>query len=141
MIAVDSNMLIYALNGAVPEHRAAVKAIKRAEKEGILVNTLILMEVCHHLVKRLGAVDGPQRASGFLAGPFGCVEEFDETLLGESLEVLARFTHLGIGGRDASVIATMNRHEVRRLLTHDEAFKRVPGVEVVDPCEGIGKRR
>jgi predicted nucleic acid-binding protein len=65
------------------------------------------------------------------------VERLDGELLDESLELLSRFTHAGIGGRDAPILATMARHRAKRILTHDDAFARVPGVEVVDRLPGV----
>jgi len=83
-------------------------------------------------VKRLGAVAGGEAADLFLSLPL-TVDALDSSLLRDSLRLLARFTEVGIGGRDASLLASMERHGVTRLLTHDATFRRVDWVEVVDP--------
>lgn len=45
---------------------------------------------------------------------------------------LGEFTHLGISGRDATILATMSIEGITSLMTHDQAFKRVPDLDVVD---------
>ena len=57
----------------------------------------------------------------------------DEELVGLSLIKLSEFSHLGIGGRDATILATMSIEEIHTLMTHDQAFKRIPDIEVIDP--------
>jgi len=49
------------------------------------------------------------------------------------LEFLARYAHLGIGGRDSVILATMQITKVKRILTHDQAFKDVREIRVIDP--------
>jgi len=49
------------------------------------------------------------------------------------MEMLKRYSHLGVGGRDATLLALMDRAKMKRMMTHDEALKRVDWLEVVDP--------
>jgi predicted nucleic acid-binding protein len=93
---------------------------------------VIQIEVAHYLIKRLGSIAGGEAAELFLALPL-TVDALDPSLLRDSLRLLARFSDLGIGGRDASLLASMDRHGVTQLLTHDATFRRVDWVEVVDP--------
>jgi predicted nucleic acid-binding protein len=42
----------------------------------------------------------------------------------------------GLGGRDATVLATMNSKEIKTILSHDEVFKRLATkleLQVIDP--------
>ena len=48
---------------------------------------------------------------------------------------MAKYSHVGIGGRDAMILATARNLGVNRIMTHDQAFKKVDWVEVVDPIE------
>ena len=98
----------------------------------VLVNTVIQIEVVHYLVKRLGAIAGTEAADLFLSLPL-TVDALDPSLLRDSLRLLARFTDVGIGGRDASLLASMQKHGATRILTHDATFRHVGWVEVVDP--------
>jgi uncharacterized protein len=93
---------------------------------------VVQIEVVHYLVKRLGAVMGSEAADLFLSLRL-TVDALDSSLLRESLRILRRFTDLGVGGRDASLLASMERHGVTQLLTHDATFRRVDWVEVIDP--------
>ena len=132
MLAIDSNIWAYSMDSTVPEHRRAARAVDRALEGDVLVNTVIQIEVAHYLVKRLGAVAGKEAADLFLAFPL-TVDALDPALLRAALRLLARYSDVGIGGRDASLLASMERHGIARILTHDATFRRVDWVEVVDP--------
>jgi len=41
----------------------------------------------------------------------------------------------GIGGRDATLLASMRRKRVDRIMTHDKALKRVPDLKAIDPIK------
>ena len=135
MLAIDSNIWAYALDATVPEHPSSARAVDRALKDEVLVNTVIQLEVSHYLVKRLGAVAGREAAEVFLSMPL-VVDALDGPLVKNALRLLARYSQVGIGGRDASLLASMERTGVRRILTHDATFRRVDWVEVVDPVRG-----
>ena len=47
--------------------------------------------------------------------------------------MLKKYSHLGIGGRDATVLALMSRAKAKRIMTHDEALKKVDWLEAIDP--------
>ena len=51
----------------------------------------------------------------------------------ESIEQLKRYSHLGIGGRDATILALMKRSSIKKLMSHDAAFKKIDWLEVIDP--------
>jgi len=132
VLAIDSNIWAYSMDSTVPEHRRAARAVDRALEGDVLVNTVIQIEVAHYLVKRLGAVAGKEAADLFLTFPL-TVDGLDPALLRDALRLLARYSDVGIGGRDASLLASMERHGIARILTHDATFRRVDWVEVVDP--------
>lgn len=52
-------------------------------------------------------------------------------------DILQSHPHAGIGGRDATVLAAMQRYDVSRLWTHDIGLRRVADdlewLEVTDP--------
>lgn len=54
-------------------------------------------------------------------------------------ELLEDHANTGIGGRDATVIAAMRRHDITELWTHDTGLKRLHDrldwLTVVDPVE------
>ena len=59
--------------------------------------------------------------------------EVAEYLAKRSIELLAKFSQTGIGGRDATILAAMEELGIKKLMTHDRAFKRVDSIEVIDP--------
>jgi predicted nucleic acid-binding protein len=65
----------------------------------------------------------------FLSFPMDVVD-FDQLLAIRSIELLAKFSQIGIGGRDATILAAMEELEIKKLMTHDRAFKRIDSIEV-----------
>lgn len=133
MILIDANIWAYYFDTTLSEHERVVKPLESSLKRGeAAVNSTIVVETLHYLVRRLGSLAGGEKGRTFL--------DYDMPLYvldRDSLELtrkkLCELTHLGIGGRDASIIATMSQHGVTRIMTHDQAFKRVPDITVVDP--------
>ena len=133
MIAVDSNIWCYYFDEEAKEHRKVAGFLGQLiPKEEILLNTIIVMEVAHFLVRSLGPVRGREKMERFLAFPF-LVRNVDYDLVRESIDLLAAYAHAGIGGRDATILAAMKAAGTARLATHDQAFKKVHGIEVIDP--------
>ena len=135
MIIVDTNIWAYYFDRDSPEHGSVVPYVERALKsEQMAVNTVIIMELAHFLVKNLGPVDGGEKLGLFLRFPLA-ISDFDYRAALDSVEMLKRHSHLGIGGRDSTVLALMSRAGVKRIMTHDEALKKVEWLEAVDPVQ------
>ena len=103
-------------------------------KKEIVMNNLVVMELSHYLIKNIGPIKGKEKIKKFLEFPF-VIEDFDYELLLESIELLSRYSHTGIGGRDATILATMKKQGIKQLLTHDKAFRKVDFIEVIDPIQ------
>ena len=133
MILIDTNVWAYYFDSTLSEHSRVVKPLEsRLEKGEAAVNSTIVIETLHYLVRRLGPLAGGDKARVFL--DYGMpLYLLDRDSLELTREKLCELTHLGIGGRDASVIATMSQHGITQIMTHDQAFKLVPGITVVDP--------
>jgi predicted nucleic acid-binding protein len=43
--------------------------------------------------------------------------------------------HIGLGSRDAAILACMRREKLLKLVTHDRAVSRVDSLEVIDPIQ------
>lgn len=43
------------------------------------------------------------------------------------------YSHLGIGGRDATILAFMREESIERIMTHNAALKKIDWLEVIDP--------
>ena len=133
MLIVDSNIWAYYFDKDAPEHaRVAGKLEEMIKAEKIAINTVIIMEVGHFLVKNLGAVIGRDKVEVFLSFPFTVVD-MDYDLALKAVELLAKYSHHGIGGRDATILATAKALGLNRIMTHDRAFERIDWLEVIDP--------
>ena len=95
------------------------------------INTVVEIEVAHYLIKNLGG-QGKRKIDVFLSFPMQVVD-LDQCLAKRSIELLAKFSQKGIGGRDATILAAMEEHESKRLMTHDKALKRIDSIQVLDP--------
>ncbi len=137
MIMVDSNIWAYYLDVEAPEHPSVVPEVRKALRGGVLINTVVVMEVAHFLVKNLGPVLGREKLDVFISFPMQ-VDELTLELARGATGELSRYSHLGIGGRDATLLASMRRKGVRKIMTHDEALKRVPDIKAIDPVKPGG---
>ena len=135
MIFIDSNIWCYYFDVSSKEHkRAALYIDSVLGKKEIAMNTLIVMEISHYLIKNLGSIKGKEKINQLLEFPF-IIEDFHYDLLLDSIDLLTHYTHTGIGGRDSSILATMKKLGIKQLISHDGAFKKIDFIEVVDPIE------
>jgi len=132
LIFVDSNIWCYYFDRSAPEHKAVSEKLEQVLEDGVAVNTVVLMEVAHYLIKNMGSDEGRRKMGLFLSYPMK-IADFDLYLARKSVEYLAKYSQTGIGGRDATIIASMEELEIKKLMTHDRAFKRLDFIEVVDP--------
>jgi len=61
--------------------------------------------------------------------------ELDLPLLEASVRILAEYSRIGLGARDATILASMKRANLRRIMTHDSIFKQIKTISVIDPLE------
>ena len=134
IIMIDSNIWAYYFDADAPEHKSVVPDVKKALREGVLINTVVVMEVAHFLIKNLGPVLGREKLDVFLSFPMQ-VDELTLDLARGAADVLSKYSHLGIGGRDATLLASMHRKRVDGIMTHDEALKHVPDIKAIDPVK------
>ena len=134
MIFVDSNIWCYYFDKSAKEHRKVVGFLdKIIRKEKICVNTVVLMEVSHYLVKNLGPIKGNEKSKIFLSLPMKIID-FDYTMLEKSIGKLVENSHTGIGGRDATILAAMKNQNIKTLATHDKSFHKIEEIDVIDPA-------
>jgi len=131
LIFVDSNIWCYYFDRSAQEHEAVSERLEQILENGVAINTVVAMEVAHYLIKSLGS-DGKRKTDIFLSYPMEIID-FDQNIARKSVEYLAKYSQTGIGGRDATVLASMEELGTKRLMTHDRAFKRLDFIEVVDP--------
>jgi len=128
-------MWCYYLDSAAKEHTLVASYLDNLmKKEKLAMNFIVLMEVAHYVIKRLGPLQGKEKLQFFLTYPF-VLEDFDYELLIASIDKLCQHSHTGIGGRDATIIATMESLEIKKLITHDRAFRYINSITVFDPLD------
>ncbi len=138
MIAVDANVWVYYFDTRLAEHEAVRPWLRNALAERTLfVNTAIQMEVIHYFAKQLE--DTEAYTEWFLSLDGLVVTVLEQQDVSRAGELLVSHPHVGIGGRDASFVAAMERREVSDLWTHDTGLKRlgtlVDWLTVTDPVE------
>ena len=124
MICIDSNVWIYYLDATTPEHDRVSGPVREALGERtIFMNAVVPLEVTHHLLKRRRESD--VFVERFLELATVTVEPLDVAMVQRAHELLSAHPHTGIGGRDASLVAAMERREVSDLWTHDGGLQRL----------------
>lgn len=132
MLTIDSNYWVYYFNRAAKEHKFVIKTIEDSlDREDIVINTVIVMEIAHFLFKFLGTRKGKKKVDVFLSYPLKILE-FDLETQRMAIELLGEYSNVGIGGRDATILAMMKKRGIKKIITHDSAIKKVDFVEVVD---------
>jgi predicted nucleic acid-binding protein len=133
---VDSNIFCYYFTESSEFHEPVSEYLDGIiGDEDLRTSVIVLMEVSHYLVQNLGPIKGKETVETLTSYPFE-VFDFDYGLFTDSLDQLARHAPQGIGGRDASIFACMEENDVSVLITHDQAFKSVEEITVIDPVEG-----
>ncbi|MFX0016748.1 MAG: type II toxin-antitoxin system VapC family toxin [Promethearchaeota archaeon] len=133
MYMVDSNIWAYYFDANLPEHESVVSFLDPQINSGnIAVSTIIIVEVAHYLFKRLGSIEGFEKSNIFQLAQFETLE-FTSRDLDELLATMRRVSHLGLGGRDVTILICMKKAGITHLVTHDQAFSRIKDIEVIDP--------
>ena len=144
MIFVDSNMWCYYFDQRLPEHehvREPMREIIKSEK--IACNTIVVMEVAHYLVRHFTERTARKKIDYFINLGNMKISDFDRQMMKETLMTLTEYAYAdGLGGRDATVIATMKLEAKSRIFSHDDIFKRLASklkLEVIDPIQTTPK--
>ena len=142
MLFVDSNIWCYYFDQRLPEHvrvRDAMREIIKSEE--IACNTVIVMEVAHYLVRHFTEKIARKKIKTFVNLSNIDIANFNQQLLNETVETLLAYAYTeGLGGRDATVIASMKLQNIKKIVSHDDIFKRLANkleLEVIDPAQRI----
>jgi predicted nucleic acid-binding protein len=132
VIFVDSNVPMYLVGADHPNKQIARRLLERAidDNEPLTTDAEVLQEILHRYaaIKRRDAI-GP--AFDALLGVVDVVHPVE-------LDDVARARRLMAGSdrltaRDAIHVAIMQRREIDRILTFDEDFDGIVGIERVRP--------
>jgi len=131
MIYVDANYWIYWFDQRLPEHKYVLELMRKAIHEGIILNTVSLIEVAHYF-RWLPKEDFKRRLNTIQNLATLTLISLDQNLTKLALEQLIKYAKIGIGGRDSVIIATMRTTGTKRIATHDEVFKKIKDLEVIN---------
>lgn len=133
IIFVDSNYWIYLFDKTTDEHESVKKHFNNLYDEAVLaINTVVMMEVMHYLVKRLGSEIAKEKWDLFSSINF-IVGNLEFEGLDTIFSILCKYSHTGIGGRDATILSFLEINQIQKICTHDNAFKKIPNLEIIDP--------
>ncbi len=104
----------------------------------IICNTIVVMEIAHYLVRHFCEDDARIKIEHFIKLGNMRIIDFDAKIMTESLDTLLNYNYShGLGGRDSTILATMNLHDIKTLMTHDDVLKRISNkthYNIIDPA-------
>jgi len=138
MIFIDSNMWCYYLDARLHEHRHVIEPLRDILKGSeVAINTVVAMEVAHYLTRNLDEQEARDKIESFVNLSSMDIVDFDRALMNTALDYLARFGKSeGLGGRDSTIIATIDKLKIETLLTHDKNLAAIVtklGIKTMDP--------
>ncbi|MFX1516684.1 MAG: type II toxin-antitoxin system VapC family toxin [Promethearchaeota archaeon] len=139
-ITIDSMIWIYNYDPFAPESKNVKSWLMGKDGalqsyEQIILNTIIPIEVLHSIYKKpsVDFTTAYNAALGIIALENVVLIDFDTRLLAESMTLLGDYRTYGIGGRDASILATMKDRNVVEIATHDKNILAIPEFYRIDP--------
>jgi len=132
VIFIDSNIPMYLVGADHPNKELARRLLERAivDNEPLTTDAEVFQEIlhCYTAIKRRDAI-GP--AFDALLGVVDVVHPVELDDVARARRLVAGSDHMT--ARDAIHIAIMRRREIDRILTFDEDFDSVAGIERVRP--------
>jgi len=141
LIAIDTNVLVYARREELPEHRSALRLL-RSLALGSEPWALPWPCVYEYLrvISHPRVFDPPTEIEAALEDLESLLRSPSVVLIGEGPGHLGQLREVVIGGRpsgnlvhDAHIAALCREHGVSELLTRDRDFARFPGLRSRDP--------
>jgi predicted nucleic acid-binding protein len=142
MLFVDSNIWCYYFDQRLPEYASVRDAMREIIKsEEIACNTVIVMEVAHYIVRHFAEKVARKKIETFINLANIEIADFNRQAMNQTIETLLAYAfNEGLGGRDATVIASMKLQNIKKIVSHDYVFKRLANkleLEVFDPAHPI----
>lgn len=118
MIVLDTSGLFAALNPDQAGHRSAKSALEDESPPRVL-SPFVLAELDYLTLSRGGVRPELALLEEASAGPY-VLASFDASEVARAAEVIRRYSDLGIGLTDASIVVLAERYRTDRILTLDE---------------------
>jgi len=140
MLFIDSNIWCYYFDQRLSEHtfvRVPMREIIKFEE--LACNTVVVIEVAHYLVRHFTERIARKKIEYLINLSNMQILDFNRQALTETVENLLTYAYTeGLGGRDATVIAAMKLQNIKKIVSHDDIFKRLANkleLEVIDPAQ------
>jgi toxin-antitoxin system PIN domain toxin len=141
MIALDTNLLVYAHRAATPEHRAARSAIERAAASGAWGFAAPVVAEFWSVVTHptaAGRPSTPDEAQRFLEALATAGADVWSPGAGFGLRLAQLAADLGVSGNrvfDVQIALCAFEGGARELWSHDTRFITVAGLRLVNPLK------
>lgn len=116
MLLVDTSVLLAAADNADPDHEPCVRALESAKP--LVTTALVIAETAYLIGRQLGARAEARFFQAVAAGELQ-VEMITPIDAARIAELIETYADLGLGGTDASLIATAERLNTRQIATLD----------------------
>jgi predicted nucleic acid-binding protein len=103
----------------------------KAIENGLTTNYVTLLEVAHY-TRNLPKKEFLQRMESIQNLSTLKLTDLDSQTATIAIDIVSQFADRGLGGRDCVIIASMRIAGVREIATHDQAFRRIDGIKVID---------
>jgi len=132
VIFVDSNIPMYLVGADHPLKHDAQRMLERASASGLTLASSA--EVVQEILHRYAAIGRPDAIAPAVNALVAVLDvllpvEFEDALRARDLIL----TLPGISARDCLHVAVMERHAIKRIMSFDAGFDRVPGLDRVRP--------
>jgi hypothetical protein len=128
VIFVDSNIPMYLAGADHPNKHAARRLLERAivDNEPLVTDVEVLQEILH----RYAAIDRRDAIGPAFEAILGVIDVVHPIELEDAQRARGLVASgARLSARDAVHAAVMARRDIRRILTFDEGFDQVPGIE------------
>ena len=128
---MDANYWIYWFDERLPEHESVDDIMQKAIQNEVVVSTVTLMEVARYFrMIPPNILNEKMRIIADLSTL--SLVDFTSTIMQSSINLLSIYGPKGLGSRDCVILATMKSVGSNTLLTHDQSFKNVKEIKVID---------
>ena len=126
MRAIDSNILVYALNEDLPEHVFCKDLLKSVinGKEIVSIPSIVFMESFHALVKayKYKETDVKKRLIALIDSRNIILLDITTATILLAFEIAEKFE---TGGRDSLIAASLLENKIQEIYSHDSDFDKI----------------
>lgn len=140
MKGIDSNILVYALNKDLPEHKACNDLLKNIAEgnETVSIPAIVFMESFHALVHayKFKESEVKERIEAILDSENINVLDITISTIFLAFEIAEDYK---TGGRDSLIAASLLENNVKTIYSHDKDFDKIETIKRIDPINRDSK--